>query len=776
MRDLWQGIRQLRRNPGFALAGVSILGLGIAATTAIFSIAYGVLLRDLPYDRPDRLVSVSGSLPKLGLQKTFAGAADYFDWRRDQTVFEDLALTRAVGNFNLTGDGEPERIQGARTTASLFSTLHAAPLMGRLFTEEEQLDPTRAGRLAVLSYRLWQRRFGGDPAILGRKIPLNGIPHEVIGVMREEFQYPAREFELWTPLYYPPDALSLRSDNSYLCVARLKDGTTIDQARAQMDTIAARLARDYPRTNKDTGVFVGPMLAELTAGVRRSVWLLVAAVGMLFLIGCVNLTNLLLARAAHRSKELAVRVSLGATRSRLARQFFAEAVPLAVAGVAIGFVGAHALLQMLIPLLPASMPRVEEIGLNGPVLLFAALVAAVATFVVAIVPAMPVRRPLRDSLMIAEIAGTAVLLVTSGLLIRSFVNLSQVNPGFDSTRALSLHVAVSRAKYGEDPGVARYLGRLIERLRAVPGVEAVGIVNRLPMGGQMQSNRIVLEHRPDAPVIIDSRSVNGDYFRSLGVPLLAGRTFDDRDSAERTQVGIIDERLAREVFAGVDPIGKRFRIAVPGMPWVQIAGVVGHLRSAGLDQDPRPQVYWPYQQRVQDRMAIVIRGTGANLAAAARGAIREVDPDQPLYDVRSMREVVERTLTSQWLNAVLIGAFAAMALLLAGLGLYGVVSYLTEQRRREFGLRMAVGATGSDILAMVLRQGFRKVAAGLALGLAISFAVTRFLASMLHGVPALDPATFASAAAVLVAVMLAAALVPAWRASRLDPALAIRSE
>ena len=443
---------------------------------------------------------------------------------------------------------------------------------------------------------------------------------------------------------------------------------------------------------------------------------------------------------------------------------------------------------MLIPFLPATMPRAGEIGLHGPVLIFSALVAVCAAFLVALAPAMSARanvergpsarNSLRDALMIAELAGTAVLLVTSGLLIRSFANLTQVNPGFEPDRAWSMHLAVSRAKYGDDPGVARYLGRLVEQLRTVPGVDAVGIVNRLPMGGQAQSMSIRFEHLPDTAAMVDSRSINGDYFRSLGVPLLSGRTFDDNDTPNRTQVGIVDERLVREVFGGANPIGKRFRIGAPGMPWVQVVGVVGHLRhqGLGLDQDPRPLVYWPYQQRTQDRMAIVVRGNGANLAAAARDAIRQVDPDQPLYDVRPMREVVERTLSGQWLNTVLIGAFAAMALLLASIGLYGVVAYLTEQRRREFGLRMAIGATAQQILTMVLKQGLGRVAAGLALGLVISFGVTRFLASMLNGLPPLDFVTYAVAAVVLVVVMLAATLVPAWRASRLDPTLALRSE
>ena len=419
-QDFRQGLRQLRRNPGFACAGVTILAIGIASTTAIFSIAYGVLLRDLPYDQPERLVSISATLAKFGLPKAGAGPADYFDWRRDQSVFKEIALTRTVGNFNLTGDGEPERLQGARTTASLFATLRATPLLGRTFAEDEQLDPAKASRVAVLSYRLWQRRFGADPSSVGRKISHNGTSTEVIGVMRSEFQFPTREFELWTPLYYPPAQLADRGDYGYLCVARLKSGVTTARAQAQMDTLAGKLAQDYPRTNQNTGVLVAPMLADMTASVSRPVWVLVAAVGTLFLIGCVNLANLLLARAANRSRELSVRAALGATRWRLALQFFAETLPLAFGGVAVGFAAADGLLRTLIPLLPAAMPRIEEIGLHGPVLMFSSLAAAAATFLVALLPAVQLRTSLergpvarnrlRDALIITEIAATAVLL------------------------------------------------------------------------------------------------------------------------------------------------------------------------------------------------------------------------------------------------------------------------------------------------------------------------------------------------------------------------------
>ena len=787
MQDIRYGIRQLRRNPAFACSGILVLALGIAAITVVFSIVYGVLLRDLPYDQPDRLVTLGSARREVGFQGAYAGAADYFDWREQQQVFEDLGLTRPVANYNLTGSGEPERLQGARATASVFSTLRVRPVIGRVYTEEEQLDAGRASSVAVLSYGLWQRRFGGDPSVVGRTILLNGSPHQVVGVMSADFQYPDRDFELWTPLYIPSDQLRERGDYSYLCVARLKAGVTLEQARAHMGVLAANLARGYPQTNRGAGVFVEPMLSDMTGSVRQALLLLLAAVGVLFLTGCVNLANLLLARATNRAQEFSLRASLGATRSRLARQFFAEAIPLAIAGACLGIVSAHWLLRLLIPVLPASMPRIGEIGVHGPVLAASIVLSVGAAFLISLAPAAQIHSHLergpraagraRGLFIVMEIACTVLLLVTAGLLMRSFAQLRSTDAGFRPAQVLSLHLAVSRAKYGDDAGVARYLERLIDRVRTVPGVETVGIVNRLPMGGQMQAGVIQFEGK-DARFNTDWRSVSADYFRALNVPLLAGRTFNESDTPDHTAVGLIDERLARDVFAAESPIGKRFKIDFPGAPWIEIVGVVGHVRQESLDSDPRPQVYWPHQQRTQDRMAMVVGTTAdpSSLTAPIRAAIHEVDPDQPLYDVRPMAAVLERTLRGQWINTVLIGVFAALALVLASVGLYGVVSYLTAQRRREFAIRLAVGAKATDVLALVLKQGLWLALVGLALGLMLSAVSTRALGSMLHGVTAWDTWTYLLVSSLMIVVVLAASFIPAWQASRLDPKIALQQQ
>jgi putative ABC transport system permease protein len=785
--ELRQALRTLLKSPGFAASAILILGLGCATTTTIFSIAYGVLLRDLPYPHPDRLVALGTRLPRAGFPKANAGAADYFDWRRRQQVFADLALTRLVANFNLTGEGEPERLKGARATASLFSTLGVAPLIGRTFTEAEQLDPHSAASVVVLSYALWQRRFGGDPAVLTRKILLNGSSTEVIGIMPPDFHYPGADFELWEPLYYPPDELRDRQDFSYAAVARLRPGVTLQQARAQMDAIAANLAREYPKTNRDVGVYVEPLLDQITETARPALRLMFAAVGTLFLVGCVNLANLLLARATGRQAEFAVRAALGATRGRLVRQSFVETIPLAIAGAALGILCADSLLKLLLPLLPPELPRVEEIAIRLPVLVFTTALSLAAAFAVSIAPALQVsaslqRGPaatsrLRDLLIGAEIACTVVLLVAAGLLMRSFVSVRAIDPGFQPDRVLALHLAVDRVSHGStDAEVWRYLRRLIGRMQSTPGVQSAAVVNRLPLGGQTQTLMIEFEGR-DTPINIDSRSASPDYFRTLGIPILAGRTFREEDTGGRAPVGIIDERVARQVFGSQSPLGKRFRIPiVPGMPWVEVVGVAGHIRHEGLDRDPRPQVYWPYAQRTQDRLAMVIRTAGdpASMTPAIRAAIRNVDPSQPLYDVYPMPAFVARTLLAQRLNLVLVGSFAALALLLASLGLYAVVSQLTARRSREFGVRLAVGATPAHLLAMVLRQSLARASVGLAAGLLLSGAITRLLTTMIHGVTPLDPLTYTSVAVLLLIVVVAASFIPARRASRTDPVSALR--
>ena len=782
-------LRQLRRHRAFAGTLIAVLAIGVAVTTAMFSIVYGVLLRALPYPDAGRLVTLTSTDPRIPQGRTVAGAADYYDWRARQQVFENMAMVRPVTPFNLTGAGEPERLAGARVTASLCDTLGVTPILGRCFTEAEEREPARASSVVILSHAVWQRRFGGDPAVVGRTIQLNGRGHEVVGVMGPAFQFPSREIQAWGVLYIPPSELTLRRDYSYLTVARLKPGVSLGAAAAHMAAVAAALAREHPSTNRDDTVSVAPMHAVMTATVRRPLLVLLGAVGLLFAITVFSIVNLVLVQLAARAPELALRATLGASRPRLAAQLVGELVPLALTGALAGLAGAWLLLRSIVATLPATLPRVEEIALHVPVALFGIALTATAMGIPALVamwnartslqrgPASWVR--LRDWLVTAQVAATVTLLVASALFATSLARLRAVDPGLDATRVLTLQLAVDRARHGGDEGVAAYLGQVADAVRALPGVEAVGLINRLPLGGQVQAGDIRVEGQ-DAAIATSWRSIDAGYTTALRVPLVAGRGFDARDSAQAPPVGLVDERLASMLGGPRAMLGKRFRIDVTAsdISWVEVVGVVGHVRDEGLEREGRPLVYWPLAQRTQDRMAMVVKTAGDpnGMTAAVREAIRDVDPGQPLYDVRSMTQVVERSLIGQRINMLLVGSFAGLALLLASIGLYSVTSNLAARRSREFGIRLALGASPGDLLLMTLGQGLARAACGLAVGLLLSAALTRWLGSVLHGVSALDTLTYVSVSTLLLLIVLAASYPPARRASKTDALTSIRCE
>ena len=781
-------LRHLRRHRAFAVTTILVLGMGIAAATAMFSVAYGVLLRDLPYGDPDRLVALTSADPRVLPARPVVGAADFYDWRRRQTVFTDVAMTRPVGSFNLTGSGEPERLAGARVTASLCATLAVTPAMGRCFTDLEERDPARASSVVILGHALWQRRFNGDPSIVGRTIRMNGSAVEVVGVMRPAFRYPSREVEVWAPLYLPPAALTLRRDFSYLAVGRLKPGVSIDGARAQLSSIAAALAREHPTTNRDVTARVEPLLAEMTAPVRRTLLVLLGAVGVLFAITVFSLANLLLVQMAGRAQELAVRATLGASRGRLARQVLGELLPLAAIGGVVGLLGAQALLRTLIAMLPATLPRADEIGLHPAVVAAGVALAAGAMAVMAIGAVWSVRTHLRrgpaswlrlrDALVTVQLAATVVLLVGGALLGSTFARLRAVDPGLDVTPVLSLHLAVDRARHGNDTGVAAYLAQLEDAVRAVPGIASAGVINRLPLGGQIQFGDVRLDGI-ETPRATSWRLATAGYFDAVRVPLLAGRGFETSDRADAPLVVLVDERLGAGLPGGARSlVGRRLRMDFAEAPWAEVIGVVGHVRDEGLDRDGRPLVYWPLAQRTQDRMAMVVRTVGDPAAAtsAVRAAIRAVDPDQALYDVRPMAAVVSRSLDAYRLNAVLIAVFAGLALTLGATGLFGVVSALTDRRRREFGLRIALGATRRQLVAIVLRQGLVRAVLGAACGLVGAALVTGLMRGLLVGVEPFDLPTYAAVAGLLVVVAAAASVVPAWRAAHVDPLLALKAD
>ncbi len=796
LNDMRHGLRMLRRTPGWTAVMSATLALGIGLATAIFSVVYSVLLQPLPYPQPDRLVSLWSTYSAPGAIGSHFNI-DAKSWgavRAQSKLFEDIALIRPVANFNLTGSGEPERLQGARTMFNVPAVLGVRPLLGRTWTDaEDRADAS----VAVLSYSLWERRFGKDPSILGRKIELNGGPFEIIGVMPPEYLYPTRDFELWTPLFVPPVAIEGRFGD-FNAVARLRPGASLAQAQQEITAIMDRdptaAANGYR-----LGLFAESFLDSAVGPVKDVLWTLLEAVGGLLLIGCLSLGGLLVARAGARVRELSVRAALGADIARLRRQMLAETLPLTAAGIVGGVTLAWALVQSFRAWLPATMPRAEAIALHLPVFAFAAAVSFAVVLLAAILPAFLAGRAglsqairsnsrsvtsggsLRQWLVTAQIAVTLAILFGGGLLVRSLAAQLAVQPGFETEGVLTMHLAVTRAKYPKDDQISAYCDRIVSRIKTLPGVAEAGFVNRLPLSGTGQVNPVEFEGRPDLGVIsTSSRSATPGYFSAMRIPLLRGRVFTSGDTPGGPNVGLIDELLAKRAFGASDPVGKRFRFTAPNIkgPWVEIVGVIGHIRNEGPEQDNRPQVYWPHSQRAQDRGALVVRTLRepSALASAVIGQIRLENPDQAVYDVRSLDAWMSRVMQTRTLMTGLVAAFAGAALLLACLGLYGVVAYNASLRMREFGLRLALGAANSSIRALVLRQASRLVGIGTILGLLAAWPVGRAIRNLLFEVPPADVLSLAAAAILLAAVALIAALGPAIRASRADPSSTLRAD
>ena len=800
LQDLRYGVRLLWRDAGFAVATILTVALGIGATTAVFTVVYGVVLRPLPYGEPERLVNIWSGAVRFGLPRAFVGGANYRDWAAQNQSFESLALIRHIGNFNVSGSGEPERLQGARVTASMFSVLLTQPALGRPFRADEE---TKGRHLVViLSDGLWTRRFGRDPQIIGRTIVLNSEPHQIVGVMPPGFAFPARDFELWVPLTLEAEELQTRMGYNYLCIARLKPNVSVSQAQAEMAAISTRLEQQYPASNQGITAAVEPMRADLARDVSRPLLILLAAVASLLLIGCASVANLLIARAVARSGELVLRSALGAGRGRLVRQSLTELLPLLGIGGIAGLLVARLLLQLTVPWLPSNMPRLEAISIGLPVLLFAAAMLALTAIATAVWPAFQVARwdvasalreslrgaattlrgsRIRDGLVILQISVALLLTISAALLTRTFVHLRSIDPGFRTAGVSTMQLQIPRAKYRDDRQVAALCRDIVERVRRLPGVRAAGMVNRLPLGGVAQTIGVELDRSaiPNNLVpSIDSRSVTPEYFAALGIPLLEGRGFTDADDVDRLAVGVVDERLARLAWPKESAIGHRFRIPFPGLPWVTIIGVVGHIRHDGFTMDPRPQVYWSYLQRAQDRMALVVRSDGdpTALVRPITAEIRAADPDQAVYDVRTMAAVVDRATGQQRLTAAVVAAFAIVALVMSAIGVYGVISYGVRLRGREFGVRMALGAGRRDVLLMVVRRGAVLVGCGVAIGLGGALLLTRALAGLLYGVSHTDVASFAVASVLLAVPALAATIIPARRAIRVEPMAVLRGE
>jgi putative ABC transport system permease protein len=805
-RDLAFGMRLLKKAPGFSVAAIAIVALGVGAVTAIFSVVYGVALKPLPYREPERLVNIWTLSPQRYGDRHFpVNAADHRDWLAGNHVFEDIALLRDLANFNLIGEGEPERLLAARISANLLPVLGVSPIIGRGFTEEE--DEIGNERVAILGHGLWRRRFGADPSVVGRSINLSGVPHQVVGVMGPDFQYPGRQFQLWVPLTINPAAIARKSlGNNFHAVARLKPGVTVAEAQSEMATIAARLA-PLNQVTTLTGIDVVPMHADLLTDVRTALYVMLAAVLCLLLVAALNLSSLLAARTASRSGELSVRLALGATRARVAMQSIAEIVPLLVLGGILGVVAAAAAVQWFMPLAPSTLPRLEDIEVNGVVLWTATAVLMITGIVGAWLPAAYAGRAdlttasregmrtsaggakqtrVRNMLVMSQIALALPLLTGSVLLARTFTTLTSIDPGFTPEGALTMHVAIPRSKYRNDSQVAQVMTRFMERVSAMPGVSSVGAVNVLPLAGggsvgflEFDTPGRTLDELPAA----DFRTATPDYFKAMGIRLMAGRFFDDRDEESAPTVGIIDAEMARQIWPAESAIGKRFRPPAAlnnnvQLPWIEIVGVVARVKHDGLDAESRGQAYWNYRQRPMDRMVLVVRAERnvAALGASVIAGIHEIDPEQPVYDVRTLDEWVERSLSQRWMNMALVGAFAASALALCAIGVYGVIAFGVARQRREFGIRLALGASRRGIAAAVVRHGLVLASIGIGAGLVLAVALTRSMSSLLFGVSASDVLSFASATLAILTVALLASYLPARRAAAVDPALTLRAD
>jgi predicted permease len=799
LEDARFGLRMMRKTPVWTAVIGATLALGIGLSTAIFSVVYGVLFQPLPYPNPGQIVALWPSAPKYGYARFSVNAALWLHWQEQSKSFEDIALSRPIVNFNLTSDGPPERLQAATTSANLLRVLGVAPLLGRGFTDREA---QANARVAILSYGLWRRRFGGDSSILGRKVLLNGEVFEVIGVMPREFRYPSAEFELWAPLYIPPEEIRDGGNYQYVAVGRLKYGITVKQAQSEISALMLRLAQDFSKAymtgNDHLQALVEPLALSDAVQMRKVLYVLLAAVGCLLLIGCLNLGLLLIARASARSREMVMRAALGAGGGRLARQMLAEILPLGVAGAIGGVLLAWCFLKVLIPFLPATTPRVDTIGLNGPVLAFACATSFAVVLMAGLFPAriysrgnfaealqqssrtVTGRGGVRDSLIIAQVALTLIVLFGGALFARSLQALLRVSPGFSTQSVLTMHMTVTRAKYKTDQEASSYQERLLDRIRTIPGVIAAGMVNRLPLSGIAQTGAVQFEGI-SATYDTDWRSATPGYFEAIGIPLKRGRLFRESDRADSPRVGLIDEQLARKVFGNADPVGRRFRLYAGTVfqgPWVEIVGVVGHILNDTPEKDYRPQAYWPATQREQDRGAIVVRTAGhaEGFAPAVVEQIRQEDQEQPVYDIRAMDQWLARTLQSRDLLTALVALFGGASLLMACLGLYGVIAYAAGLRSREFGIRMALGAESSSIFGLVFRHAGKLVLWASAIGLALSWPVGHAIESMLFGVSSGDAISWSVAPALLGIIALVAGLGPARRAAVTNPAVTLRAD
>lgn len=804
LQDIRYGYRTLLKNPGFTAVAVLTLALGIGANTAIFSVINAVLLRPLPYEDPDRLVIVWEEASFAGFPRDTPAPANYADWKSQNRVFDDMAAM-ASREFSLTGDGEPEKVSAYIVTANFFPLVGIKPALGRSFLAEE--DRPEANKAAMISYRLWQSRYGGERDIIGRTILLNGEKHTVVGVMPARFQFLQDAVDIWTPLAFTQQELANRGGHYLTVVARMKEGVSLDQAQADIQTITERIARDYPDEAARLGALVLPLREQLAGEVERPLIMLLVAVGFVLLIACANIANLLLSRAANRRKEIAIRSSLGATRLRVVRQLLTESVLLAGAGCLAGLLLAYWSFAFLKQMIPDSMNLSASLSFDAQILGFTLLLTLITAVIFGLAPAIQASRVdlnealkqggraasqagggrLRNALIVAEVGLALVLLVGAGLLIQTFFNLKDQYSGLQADSALTLRTALPRSKYDNHQKRVAFYKDVLDRVNAVPGVVVSGYTTSVPLEWKGGTSGFAIEGRPPEQAQTydaNHRQVTRDYLKAIGIPVLRGRYFDETDNARSQPVAIINETMARQYWPDEDALGKRFKIGGPDAqrPWLVIVGIAGDIRQMGLDAPVKAEMYLLHEQTDYQTfyaprdLCVRTSGDPMSIAGAVRQVVREVDPDQPVSNVRTMDEILGGESKHRRVGMTLLVAFAGLALALASIGIYGILSYFVVQHTSDIGVRLALGAQPGDILRMIMKKGMGLALLGTVAGLAFSFGLTRLISSQLFGVDATDALTFVSVPVVLLGVALVACYVPARRASRVDPIVALKYE
>ena len=795
-QDLKYGIRMLFKKPAFTAVVVLTLALSISSTTVVFSVVNALLLRSLPYSNPDQLINVWSVFKSNN--KAYASAANFREWQERNQSFQSLAAYDSL-KLNLTGGDRPEAIDVALVTANLFPLLGVQPVRGRGFrTEEEQ---PASNKVAVISDGLWQRRFGADAGVVGKPLVLDGDSYTVIGIMPPRFSFPEK-IDVWLPLSFVPEELADRGYNHLAVVGRLKPGVELRQAQAEMSAIMDEQVRKYPNENAGRSMRLLTFQQNLVGDIRMALWILSGAVFMVLLIACANIANLLMARATTRQKDIAIRIGLGAGRRRLIQQLLIESLLLSLFGGAMGLIFAYGGLKVLTSVGPTNIPRLSEVTIDARVLAFTLVISLLTGVIFGLIPALQATKPeinewLKDGqrsasggpggkrarswLVVTEMALALILLIGAGLLIKSFLILWQVEPGFNPHNVITMAISPSPPKYNTQRDFVILCQRVLEQVKSTPGVDAVGVVNQLPFSGRNLGLNFTVGGqppvKPEDTASANFRLVSPGYLQAMGIPLKRGRDFNDHDTRDSTPVALINETLAKHYFANEDPIGKQLNIEGQQAPR-EIVGIIGDVKQIKLDAEVKSEIYVPFFQIAVPAMNIVVRTTTdpGSMTSAVLQQISRVDPDQPVYQVKTMDEYLGESMAQRRLSTVLLGVFAALALILAALGVYGMMSYLVSQRTREIGVRMALGARQLDILKLVVRHGMWLSILGIAVGVAAALLLTRIMTSSLYGISASDPLTYLGISALLALIALLACLIPARRALKVDPIIALRYE